>query len=324
MSAYQGKNVLVAGGAGLMGQSLIPKLLAQGAHVRATQYKTRKIAIMHRNLEIVSCDFWDDDQARAAFRDIDIAFLAAAKVRGAKAMRDDPSGLILYNLNLHAKLLHLVALAKVEKCSLVSSSYVYPHTGKPNVEAEGFQGDPPAVGFGLGWVCRYLEKLCMHLQMTSQTKFAIIRPTAYYGPHDLFDAEQSHVIPALIAKAVRRMDPFEVWGNGEDVRCFTYVEDLTDGLMLTLEKYAVAEALNICTAQSHTVREVLPILFEHLGFQPRVVFDPSKPSMMPYKVSNPAKAKAVLGWEAKVSFAEGLKKTIDWHQAQSRVSTPLA
>ncbi len=319
MNPFQGKNVVIAGGAGMMGHSLIRKLLDQGAHVRATQYKTRKITITHRNLEIVTCNLLNDEEASAIFRDMDIVFLAAAKVRGAKAMRDDPSGLILYNLNLHTKLLHLASVAKVEKCSLVSSSYVYPHTGKPNVEEEGFQGDPPAVGFGLGWVCRYLETLCKHLQMTGQTKFAIIRPTAYYGPHDLFDAEESHVIPALIAKAVRRMDPFEVWGNGEDVRCFTYIEDVTDGLLQVVEKYAVAEGINICTAQSHTVRDVLPILFRHLGFQPRVVFDPSKPSMMPYKVSNPAKAKKILGWEAKVSLEEGLKKTMDWHQAQLQV-----
>lgn len=316
---YKGKNVLVAGGAGMSGQSLIGKLLEQGAHVRATQYKFRKITLAHKNLEVLQCDLLNDSEARSVFKDMDIVFLAAAEVGGAKVIREDPSRLIMYNLDLHAKLIHLAAKVGVQKCAFISSSYVYPDTGKPNVESEGFQGNPwIPVNYGLGWVKRYLETLCKHFHLVSKTDYAIVRPTAIYGPHDKFDLEQSHVIPALIVKAVDRMDPYEVWGNGEDVRCFTYVDDLVDGLMLTVEKYAVAEALNICTREAHRVKDVVQIILDHLKFQPRVVFNSDKPSVIPYKVSDPARAREVIKWEAKIGLDEGLKRTLDWYQEQIR------
>ena len=91
---YRGKNVLVAGGAGLVGQSLVRKLLDQGAYVRATQYTTRAISLKPDNLEIVSCDLMDDIQARKVFSDMNVVFLAAARVRGAKELQANPSSLI--------------------------------------------------------------------------------------------------------------------------------------------------------------------------------------------------------------------------------------
>lgn len=312
---YRGKNVLVAGGAGLVGQSLVRKLLEEGASVRATQYRSRKITFGHKNLQVVSCDLRNDDEAREVFKDMEIVFLTAGAVGGAKQIKEDPSSLIMANLELRSRQIHLAARSGVERCGFISSSYVYPHTGKPNVESEGFEGDPwIPVNYGLGWVERYLETLCKHFHMVSKTKYAVIRPTALYGPHDRFELENSHVIPALIMKAVNRQDPFEVWGNGEEVRSFTYVDDLAEGLLLTTEKYAAAEALNICTREPHTVKEVIRILFGSLEFHPQVLFSTTKPSLIPYKVSDPSRAKELIRWEAKVSLEEGLKRTLGWYR----------
>ena len=311
---FKGKNVLVAGGAGMIGQSLVRRLLAEGAYVRATQYKSRKITLRHKNLEVVSCDLRNEEEARPVFKDMEIVFLAAAEVAGAKVIKEDPSYLIMSDLEIHAKLIHLASRMGAARCAFISSSYVYPHIGKPNKEEEGFQGDPwKPYNYGLGWMRRYLETLCKHFQMVGRTNYAIIRPTAIYGPYDTFDLEKSHVIPALIVKAINRMNPFEVWGNGEDVRSFTYVDDVTEGLMFMVEKYAVAEAINICTKETHTVKDVIQILFDYLEFHPQIVFRTDKPSLIPYKVSDPSRARKLLGWEAKVSLEEGLKRTVDWY-----------
>ena len=158
-----------------MGQSLIAKLLDKGAYVRATQYKSRRIEITHNNLEIVSCDLTNQDDSHSVFRNMDIAFLAAAKVGGARLNQEDPSGLIMYNLGLSANLIALAAQAKLDRCAFISSSFVYPDTRKPHVESEGFIDNPPV--YGLGWVKRYLETLCKHFHMTSDTKYSIVRPT---------------------------------------------------------------------------------------------------------------------------------------------------
>lgn len=311
---FENKSVLVAGGAGMIGQSLVRKLLDRGAYVRATQYRKRKISMTHKNLEVVQCNLLDDVEAEDAFKDMEIVFLAAAKVGGAKLITEDPSSLLMYNLELHSKLIHRAAAMGMDRCAFVSSSYVYPHTGKPNVESEGFKGDPwIPMNYGLGWIKRYLETLCKHFHMTTGTDYAIVRPTSIYGPHDSFNPSECHVVPALIVKAVNRMDPFEVWGDGGDVRCFTYVDDLAEGLMLTVEKYAVSEALNVCPKESNTVKDVAKIILEHLDLHPEVVFNSDKPSVIPYKVSDPSRAKALLNWDDEISLEEGLRRTIEWY-----------
>ena len=96
------------------------------------------------------------------------------------------------------------------------------------------------------------------------------------------------------------------------------MDDLADGLLLTTEKYAVAEALNICPRKTHTVKEVVRILLDYLEFHPKVIFGTDKPSLIPYKVSDPSRARELLGWEAKVSLEEGLRRTVDWYIEQSR------
>ncbi len=316
---YKGKNVLVAGGAGLVGQSLVRKLLEEGAFVRATQYKNRKITLAHKNLEVVSCDLTNETQAKTAFEDMDIVFLTAGFVGGAKQIKEDPSTLIFGNLHLRSGQIHLAAKMGVERCAFISSSYVYPPTDKPNTESEGFRGDPWMENYGLGWVERYLETLCKHFHMTTKTRYAIVRPAAIYGPHDRFDPEHAHVVPALVARVVSRQDPFEVWGTGEDVRSFTYVDDLADGLLLITERYAESEALNICSKEIRTVKDVVRILLDHLSFYPKVNFRPDKPSLNPYKVLDPGRAKELIGWEAKVGLEEGLKRTVDWYIESNRL-----
>ncbi|MEE8347942.1 MAG: NAD-dependent epimerase/dehydratase family protein [Acidobacteriota bacterium] len=314
---YQGKNVLVTGGGGLVGQSLVRQLLEQGASVRATQFKNRKIAVKDDKLEVISCDLRDRDQARKVFRDMDIAFLAAAKVRGAKQLQENPSSLILDYLDLHSKLITLAAEAGVSRCGFISSCYIYPDTGEPNVESEGFQGDPwIPTNYGIGWTTRYLETLCRHCHMTSKTDYAIVRPNAYYGPHDNFNPEECHVIPALIVKAVQGMNPFEVWGDGQQIRSFTYVDDLVEGNMRNLERNATCDPVNICSPDAYSVSDIVSFILEILKLEVEVRYDPHKPSTIPYRVSDPALAKKLLQWEAHTSIREGLTQTIDWYLAQ--------
>ncbi len=139
--------------------------------------------------------------------------------------------LVCYNLPLQFGILEASARAKVDRVGFISSSYVYPDTSKPNVESEGFQDDPwKPMNYGLGWFKRYLETACKSFHMTTKTDFAIIRPASIYGPYDSYNLETCHAIPALVRKAVEKMNPFEVWGNGQDLRCHTYIDDVMRGL----------------------------------------------------------------------------------------------
>lgn len=312
MSSYfEGKRVLILGGAGLWGSALIRALLALGARIRATEFRRPIDGQYRAHVEVARGDLFDlgDD----LFRDMEIVFHCAAKVGGAKIILSSASEIIQYNVRLAGEMMHRATRNGVKRFSFVSSSYVYPDTIWPNTENEGFKDDPPAVHFGIGWSNRYMEKLCQHFHRTTETKFAIARPTAYYGPRDEFEPESAHVIPALIRKAVEQQDPFEVWGTGQDKRNFTYVDDLVEGMLMLVEHYAVADAVNITSPETSTVDDVWKILFKILDINPRVVHNASKPSVVPYKCSSPRLAEELFGFKAKTTLEAGLRKTVDWY-----------
>lgn len=312
---YKNKTVFVAGGAGLIGQSSINQLLEKGAFVIATQYKKRKITKTHPNLTVVDLDLSDETGVKSFLKDSDILLLCGAKVGGAKSIINKSVESVVYNLPLHFNLMRWAVECNVDRVGFISSSYVYPDTGKPNIEPEGFIGDPwKPLNYGLGWMKRYLETVCKFFHMNSKTRFAIIRPTSIYGPHDNFDFETCHAIPALVRRFSERISPMEVWGNGKDIRCHTYVDDVANGFLEVVDKYAVGEALNICNEEESTITKVVETLSEIENFYPGVKYHLDKPSVIPYKSSSSKLAKELIGWKAKVSLKDGLKKTLDWYK----------
>lgn len=314
---YYGKNVFIAGGAGMTGQSLIRQLLYRGSYVVATEYHRRKIDIVHKNLKVVHADLRDVDNAVSLAKECDVMFMAAANVGGAKSIVGDPASIVEYNLPLQFGLLNAGMKAKVDRVAFISSSYVYPHTGSPNVESEGFQDDPwKPMNYGLGWIKRYLETVCKFFHMNSSTKYAIVRPASMYGPYDSFDLESCHAVPALIRKFSERMNPLEVWGDGSELRCHTYIDDLVDGLLLVTERYAVGEALNVCYNKPCSIRDVVDCLCEITKFKPKITYNTSKPTTIPYKVSSIARIQELLGWQPKISLTDGLQKTLNWYREQ--------
>ena len=313
-SFFRGKKVLVAGGSGMIGQCAVRKCLDQGAYVRATQFNST-LSIRHPNLEVITCDLRDRSLTGSVFKNIDIVLLCAGKVRGAKFIVEDPTSFIMYNLDLISWLIYQATQANVGICGFISSSYVYPDTGNPNLEHEGFEGDPGLhSNYGNGWYHRYLETLCKHFHRTTDTRFTVVRPAALYGPHDNFDLDEGHVIPGSIVKAVDRMDPYEVWGDGKEIRCFTHVDDFVDGFMLAIEKYAIAEPINICQSESTTVYDAINIILKTLDFSPVLKFNLDKPIAIKYKVSDSSKAQEVLGWKAQINLEEGIRQTVEWYQ----------
>lgn len=310
---YKDRNVLVLQGGRIFGRSLLERLLHQGAHVRATFEPPFEIDLKHKNLEVVKCDLFDREESEKIFKDIDIVFMTANKSAGAKIIKENPSLLFMNNIYLQPKLMQLAVKAQVQRVGFISSSYIYPETSEPNVEEEGFMGEPQKAIYGIGWCFRYLETLCKHFHMTTSTRFAIIRPAAYYGPYDQFDPDSAFVIPSLIMKAAKRESVIDIWGDGQDIRCFTYVDDMMEGLMAAVEKYAEAEGINICIKNSSTIKEVLLLILEILNVNPEVRFIADRPSTIPYKTSDPSRAKKILGWKARTDLKEGLGRTIDWY-----------
>jgi GDP-L-fucose synthase len=167
---------------------------------------------------------------------------------------------------------------------------------------------------------RYLERLGEFVASKSNMKIALVRPTAVYGRWDNFDPATSHVIPALIRRAVEKEDPYEVWGSGAEIRDFLHITDLAHGCLLMLEKYATCDPVNIGYGKAVTIREIVRIILEAAGHETAtVVFNTSKPTAIPLRMVDTSKAKDILGFEPKISLENGLKDTVEWYMQTRRL-----
>jgi len=314
MSFYNNKNVLITGGAGITGHAMIRKMLNEGAYVRATEYKNRKIKIKHKNLEVFSCDLMKHEDCISSLKDIDICFNFVAFIRGAEGQTESHNRLDLVRKNLFPSINMFDAAikTKIDRFGFIGSSTMYPDTSEIMKEDNAFSGEPHQVYVGVGHMKRYCEKVIEYYSKISKTKFARIRTSAIYGPHDAF-SENGHAIPQLIMKADNRMNPFEVWGDGTQVRDFVYVEDIVDALALVTEKKADTTPYNVATGKGTTITELVNKITKIYGYEPVLKYDVTKPTMIHKRLLDVSKIEKELDWKSKYDLTTGLKNTIDWY-----------
>jgi len=313
MSYFLNKNVLVAGGAGLIGQSSIKRLLEEGAYVRATQYK-KPINLTHKNLEIVNCDFFDINQADKVLDGIDIVINCVAYVMGIGGQKENQSNLIRNNLIPPINLADACIRKNIDVFVSIGSSTMYPAIDYPVKEEQGFE-DEPFIGYqGIGWVKRYLEKAYTHYSNISKTNFIFLRSSAIYGPHDNFTPNKCHVIPDTIIKAVSKTDPYCVWGDGSAIRDFIYVEDFVDGMITAIEKKVYGNPINIGTGIPTSIKMLVETTTRLCNYSPQIIYDMTKPTAIPFRMIDVNKAKNILNWNYRTPIEQGLEKTINWYK----------
>jgi len=313
MSIFDNKTVLVTGAAGICGHSAIKKLLEKdNVKIRATIFNTRKIAFEHPNLEIVKTDLTSYEECKKIVKDVDIVLNFAAFIRGAKGQEDSKIDLVRNNIVPTINMLDAAVREGVEYFGFVGSSTMYPGVDYPVKETELFDSEPFKAYQGVGWMKRYSQKVIEHFQDISNTKFGVVVPMAIYGPYDNFN-EHGHAVPQLIMKASDRMNPFEVWGDGQQIRQFIYVDDLIDALFYVLENDPSGSPYNVSTGVSTTITELVTEITNIYGYEPKFNYDLTKPVMIPKRQINIDKI-TNLGWRPKNSLSEGLKKTIEWYE----------
>ncbi len=178
----------------------------------------------------------------------------------------------------------------------------------------GFRDVPEDTKEGYGWAKRMAEVQARAYSQEFGMKIAIVRPYNTYGPRDHFDPEKSHVIPALVKKIFDGEDPLTVWGDGEQSRAFLYVEDVIEGMLRAIETYPVYDPVNLGTDEEIRIKDLVRLIIELSGKNPRIYFDTSKPSGQPRRNCDNRKAKTKLGFEARIGLREGLEKTIKWYR----------
>lgn len=317
MGCFEGKRILVTGAAGLVGANLLLRLQNSGARVRAVLH-SKGAVICDPDIEYVKADLTETADCDRVCEGIDLLFHCAANTQGAAVIAKTPLAHVTPNVVMNARMLEAAYNARVKKFVWIGSSTGYPDTGeRPVSEDEMMSGDPYDAYFGVGWMKRYTEVLCRLYgeKLSPSMTTIVLRATNIYGPYDDFDFETSHVLPALIRKGVERMAPFEVWGTGDDVRDLIYVDDFVDAMLKAAERVEQHICLNIGFGSGYSVKQMLAAVLEAVGYQDaQVVYNSTKPSMIPVRLVNTTRAEEELEFRAATGLLEGIRKTVHWYQ----------
>jgi len=318
---FKDSSVVVMGGAGFVGVNLIRRLLNLGAKVTATLHN-KPAVIKDKSIKYVKCDLTKPEDCTKTLDGAEYAFMCAANTSGAAVIEHTPLVHVTPNVVMNTLALEAAYKAGVKKFLFISSNTVYPDVDHPVREDEMMSGEPFEKYFCVAWMKRFSEILCrMYAEKIKKPiTTVVIRPANIYGPCDDFEWATSHVVPALIRKVVERHSPIEVWGDGSDIKDLIYIDDFIDGMLLAMEKINVFDPVNIATGRLCSIKDVLRTILEIEDYTDAdIVFDTSKPTMIPKRLIDVAKAKNVLGFEARTSIEEGLRRTIRWYK-ESKLS----
>ena len=314
---FKGQPVLVTGATGLVGSNLIKRLLAEGAFVRATVHRKPPV-IDDENIDYVRADLTRGEDCRAVVEGQRYVFMCAASTSGAAAIAGTPMVHVTPNVLINTQMLAAAYEAGVEKFLWLSSTTGYPPSSyRPVREDEMFDGEPYEKYFFVGWMKRFTEVLCRMYgeKLPKPMTTIVLRPTNIYGPGDDFEPATSHVTPALIRKVIERQDPIEVWGTGDDVRDVIYIDDMVQAMVTAMAKITSHTALNIGLGKGYSVKEILETILECDGYTgAKVVFNSSRPTMIPVRLVDTTKAETLLGFKAETDLVEGIQKTLAWYR----------
>jgi GDP-L-fucose synthase len=314
---FKGKKTLVAGGAGFVGTNLINRLLSVGADVRATIHR-KQPTIEDDRVEYVTCELMEKEDCRGVADGVDFVFMCAANTSGAGVMAKTPLVHVTPNILMNTLLLDAAYAAGVKKFLFLSSNTVYPAVEHPVREDEMVPGDVFEKYYCVAWMKQFTEVLCrMYAEKIPEPmKTVVVRPANIYGPHDDFEWETSHVLPALMRKVIERHEPIEVWGDGNDIKDFIYIDDFVDGMLLAMEKIDTFDPVNIASGVPCSIKQALQAIIDADGYtDARIVFDAAKPTMIPKRLIDASRAKQLLGFEAKTSISDGIRKTTQWYRS---------
>ena len=309
--------ILVAGARGMVGSAIVRLLKAQG-YTNIVEGTRKKV------------DFTNQFETKTFIRNCapEYVFLAAAKVGGILGNKNHPAEFIYNNLMIQSNIIDACNHEQVTKKLLfLGSSCIYPkYPNIPITEDQLLTG--PLESSNSAYAIAKIAGLKMCQAYREQYDFNAISlmPTNLYGPNDNFDLENSHVLPAMIAKFhSAAVDGYTVdmggpwwpdvtlWGDGSARREFLHVDDLARACLVAMEKYDGDEHLNVGTGEDITIKELASIIDRVVGFPGNIIWDETKPNGTPRKVLNVDKIKA-LGWQPKISLHEGIKDTYSWYK----------
>jgi len=320
---FRNKRVLVTGAAGFVGSHLVDALVDLGATVRGTLH-TLEPYQKNSNCEYLKVNLEKFDDCKLVTKNIDFVFMCAANSSGAAVIQETPLVHLTPNIVMNSQMLSAAHESKVSKFCFISSNTVYPETDFPVQES-----DSTGVFFDkyfiVGWMKKFSEIMCemYSTKITDPMQCVVIRPGNLYGPRDKFKKSESKVIAALIRRAFEGEDPFEVWGDGQDVKDFLYIEDFIKGLLLVFSETRYFNIYNVASGEPIKVQDVLKKILDLTNQQHiKINYDSSKPKMLPVRLISIDKIKNDTNWAPLTSIESGLQKTYEWYRGNFSILNP--
>jgi nucleoside-diphosphate-sugar epimerase len=318
---WQNRLVLVTGGTSFIGSHLVNSLVARGARVRVADDLSSgslenldQQLVKQETIDFVQADLREPGLARDMMQGVDTVFHLAAD-HGGRGYVDTHQAGPASNLFLDGLIFWESLKAEVEKVVFASSGCVYPNylQGNPDEElylSEERVGPPYDADNMYGWAKLMAELTLKAYYREYGLKAASCRYFTVYGPR----AKENHAVIAMIARAFVGQDPFEVWGDGTQLRNWTYIDDIVEGTILTAEKIDDGTAVNLGTMKRIQVIDAAKLILELMGHDPKIVTRPNMPTGPLNRVADNSLSRELLNWEPAVAFADGVKRTIDWYK----------
>ena len=324
MSYWKDKGVLVTGGASFIGSHLVDRLVKLGAKIRVaddlSSGKLENLQDSIKDVEFLEGDLRNRQFTNSVMGDIEVVFHLAA-CHGGRGFIDTHPADCASNMVLDGIVFDEAMKAKVDRVCFASSACVYPvrHQVKPvngnmiylkEEWADPFKEGCASSDGEYGWAKLMGELSLGAYRKQYGLKSVSCRLFTAYGERE----NETHAVIALIAKAFIKMDPYEIWGDGQQDRNFTYVGDIADGMIRAAERIEDGSAINIGTAEHIKIIDSAKMIFAEAGFTPKSLnFDLSKPVGVFSRAADLTRTRSVLNWAPSISFQQGLQRTMAWY-----------
>jgi len=309
VSFWADKRVVVTGGAGFLGSFVVEQLQAKGCrHLivpRSRDYDFVQMAAVRRLYEDTTPD---------------ILIHLAARVGGIGANQANPGRFFYDNLMMGSQLIELGRQWGLKKFVAIGTICAYPKFAPiPFKEDDIWAGYPEETNAPYGLAKKMMLVQSQAYRQQYGFNSIVLFPVNLYGPRDNFDLQTSHVIPALIRKCAEAQEiaasEIILWGDGTPTREFLYVEDAAEGIILAAEQHNDSRPLNLGTGEEVSIKSLATLIAAEVGYKGRITWDSTKPNGQPRRCLDVSRIKQTIGFQAKHSLRDGLKKTIEWYRA---------
>jgi GDP-L-fucose synthase len=300
--------IYVAGHRGMVGSAIKRRLKAEGFNDLV--YKTSSELDL-RNQQAVN-DFFKTEKP-------DVVIDAAARVGGILANRDYPWQFLYENVQIQNNIIAAAHENNVQKLIFLGSSCIYPKlAGQPLSEESLLTGplEPTNQWYAIAKITGV--KMVEALREQYGRDYVSLMPTNLYGPHDNFDLETSHVLPAMIRKFHDAKEnshtPVTLWGTGSPMREFLHVDDVASAVLFTLTNEMEHDLYNVGTGKDITIKQLAETIQNITGHEGDIIWDSSKPDGTPRKLMDVSRMKEA-GWEYSIELEDGIRSTYEWFLA---------